>query len=105
MLGSFILAMKKNLLLAKLSLYFIIPIVLILLPANYFDNGINTCLSMILLNKECPACGMTRAIMHLIHFEFDMAYYYNVMSFVVFPILALIWLYWFRNDLIKYKSL
>ncbi len=79
-------------------MYILVPIVLLLLPSDYFDNGKSYCLSVLILNKECYACGMTRAIMHLIHFDFQNAYYYNVLSFVVFPVLAFIWGTWFYKD-------
>ena len=46
------------------------------------------CLSKVLAGIECYGCGMTRAIMHLIHLDFKEAYQYNKLSFVVFPVLT-----------------
>ena len=75
------------------------PLVLLLLPANFFDDGKTICLSQLLLNTECPGCGLTRACMHLIHFELEEAYAYNMMSLVIFPMLAIVWVQWFLKEL------
>ena len=83
----------KNSILDKglLALSVIVPIVLICLPADFFDTGESLCLSQLLFHKECWGCGMTRACMHLIHFDVAGAYYYNALSFVVLPILVAVW--------------
>lgn len=79
-------------------MYLLVPAILFFLPADYFDSGQAMCLSVILADMECYACGMTRACMHLIHFDFTQAIYYNALSVVVFPILALVWATWFVRD-------
>ncbi|MAJ07174.1 MAG: hypothetical protein CL827_10010 [Crocinitomicaceae bacterium] len=48
----------------------IFPLVLFILPSNFFDEGESVCLSVTLFNMECYGCGMTRAVMHFIHFDF-----------------------------------
>lgn len=75
----------------KLILLILIPITLLILPANFFDNGKSVCLSVMLLDIECYGCGITRAIMHLIHFDLEEALYYNSLSFIVLPILIYTW--------------
>ena len=69
----------------------IIPLVLLGLPATYFDTGESLCLSKRLLDMECYGCGITRAIMHLIHLDFEQAWSYNKLSFIVFPLLAFLY--------------
>lgn len=96
---------KKIWLGIKLFFYIAIPIALLILPADFFDDGPPMCLSVILLKTECLGCGMTRGIMHLIHFEFTEAAYYNVGSFVIFPLLAFFWAKWFLADLKKFREL
>lgn len=76
---------KGYLLLAALVF---LGIVLLVLPANYFDTGRPWCISVLLLNKECYGCGMTRAVQHLIHLDFDAAWDFNKLSFIVFPLLV-----------------
>ncbi|MGL4598683.1 MAG: DUF2752 domain-containing protein, partial [Bacteroidia bacterium] len=55
----------------------ITPIVLILLPSNYFDTGESICPSVLLFDKECPGCGMTRATMHILHLDCKAAWEFN----------------------------
>ena len=76
-----------------LRFYFVIlifiPLVLIFLPANFFDSGDSICLSIMFFDKECYACGMTRAIQHLIHLDFAKAISFNKLSILVFPLLII----------------
>ena len=77
------------------TVYFIglllIPIILLILPANSFDNGQSMCLSILLFDKECYGCGMARAIQHLIHLDFSIGYEYNKLSIIVFPLLFIVY--------------
>jgi len=83
---------------AKLVFIVVTPIVLLILPADFFDKGEAVCLSRVLFNVECYACGLTRACMHLIHFEFEEAYAYHMLSFIIFPVLAVFWVFWFLKE-------
>lgn len=98
-------AMSKVFLYLRLIAYFLIPIVLIILPADFFDDGSSKCLSVLLFDLECLGCGMTRASMHFIHLEFTEAISYNLLVLIVFPLLALIWASWFWSDYKKFKAL
>ena len=80
-----------------------VPVVLLILPANFFDIGTSICLSQLLAGRECFGCGMTRSIMHLIHLELEEAFTYNMLSFIVLPLLGLIWTQWFLKELKLYK--
>jgi hypothetical protein len=46
-------------------------------------------MSVVFFDIECFACGMTRAIQHLIHFDFFIAYQFNKLSVIVFPLIVL----------------
>jgi hypothetical protein len=104
--------MDKNLSLGKSSIglklrligYIVVPIVLLILPATYFDHGKSMCLSVLLFDLECYGCGMTRAMMHLIHFDFAEAYYFNPLSFAAFPLLAFVWAQWFWKDWLRLRN-
>jgi hypothetical protein len=61
---------------------------LMYLPADYFDMGEAICLSVRFFNVECYGCGLTRGVMHLIHFEFAEAWAFNKLTFIVFPLLV-----------------
>lgn len=73
----------------------IIPITLIILPKDYFDNGQSVCVSKLILNIECYGCGLTRAIQHIIHLDFESAIILNKLSFVVFPLMTFLYLKYF----------
>jgi len=75
----------------SLSILFSIPIILFILPPTYFDSGQTVCLSVLFFDLECYGCGMTRAIMHFIHFEFIKSINYNPLVVLVFPLLVLLW--------------
>jgi hypothetical protein len=70
---------------------FLLPIVLFNLPASYFDNGQTKCLSVFFFRQECSGCGMTRALQHLIHLEFEKTLQLNKLAFIVLPILIFLW--------------
>lgn len=72
-----------------------VPIVLWILPSDYFDNSETiTCPSRMFFDFECFGCGMTRAFMHFHHFEFTDAIYYNWGVLWAFPMIFIIWLLW-----------
>lgn len=82
---------RKKLLLGYLILLGITPLVCLLLPSTFFDSGESICLSVRLLDMECYGCGMTRALQHLIHLDFSGAKQFNVLSFIVLPLLISVW--------------
>lgn len=89
---------KRYFLYARLIFWVAVPVVLLALPSNFFDDGPVMCMSRLLFNLECWGCGITRGVMHFIHFEFTEAYYYNALSFIVAPMLAYQWLMWAWKD-------
>jgi hypothetical protein len=71
------------------------PIVLWILPADFFDNSkLVLCPSRFFFDVECFGCGMTRAVMHMHHFEFTEAVYYNFGVVLIYPALAILWFIW-----------
>jgi hypothetical protein len=90
--------MKKYFTLSKLLFIVAAPITILLLPVNFFDSGKSICLSTLLFDTECYACGLTRGMMHLVHFDFMNAYAYNPLSFVVFIPLTVVWIQWFLKE-------
>ena len=82
---------RKVLLISYFSGLVLLPIVLIILPADFFDNGPPICLSVLLFHQKCYACGMSRATQHLIHGDFTGAADFNKLAFVVFPLLVFLW--------------
>jgi len=62
------------------------------LPVDFFDKGNSVCLSKTLAGMECYACGLTRGVMHLLHFDFEGAWAFNKLTFIVAPLLSLFWI-------------
>jgi hypothetical protein len=74
------------------------PIVLWLLPSTFFDNtGFELCPSKAIFNFECFGCGMTRAVMHAHHFEWQDAIFYNYGIVAVYPALVIVWIIWLNK--------
>lgn len=75
------------------ALLLAVPVVLLfVLPADFFDEGQTSCLSVLILGQQCYACGMTRAVQHLIHLDIRAAAELNKLSFVVLPLLIFLYL-------------
>jgi hypothetical protein len=71
----------------------LLPLVLIAMPANFFDDtGVVICLSRLVFGIECYSCGLTRAVQHAIHLDFKVAFEYNKLVVLVLPLLFLIWI-------------
>jgi hypothetical protein len=88
--------------LVKLCFMIVFPIILLIIPFNFFDSGLPPlCLSQILFKTECPGCGMTRACQRIIHFHFLEAWQFNKMSFIVFPVIAYLYV---KDFLETYKN-
>ncbi len=96
--------MIKNLFKFQLFVLLLVPIVLILLPATYFDSGQSICLSVLIFDTNCYACGLTRAIQHLIHLDFKTALEFNKLSFIVFPLLVISYVQTFKKIIKKIKN-
>lgn len=70
-----------------------IPITLWVLPSDFFDTGQSISLfAWFGVEDLMYSTGMTRAIMHLMHFDFTRAMEYNKLSFIVLPLLIIYWL-------------
>jgi hypothetical protein len=69
-----------------------LPVFLLILPADFFDSGQTVCLSVLLFNVQCYGCGMTRALMHLLHLDFSGAWAFNPLSYLALPALFWLWM-------------
>ena len=83
---------KRLIIILKFFAFASIPLLFYFYPQNLVDKGFDLCLSKNLFGKECIGCGMTKAIINLLHFDFKEAYALNNLVIIVFPILAYIWL-------------
>jgi len=93
---------KRTVIKIWLGALLLCPFVLWLLPSDFFDDSILTlCPSMLLFSYECFGCGISRAVMHFHHLEFDEAVYFNQLVLIVYPFLVGLWVKW-TYDAAKY---
>jgi hypothetical protein len=74
---------KANLIYFLVGSYIVFSSVLNLL------TGIDICIPCLfktIFNVECPGCGLTRAFIHLLEFDFVGAYDSNALIFIVLPV-------------------
>ena len=95
---------KKIFLILYVIVLLLIPLVLLILGADFFDNGQSVCLSVLLFDTKCYGCGMTRAIQHLIHLDFGTAITLNKISIIVLPLLTIVWFVEVRRTYRKIKN-
>jgi hypothetical protein len=72
-------------------LLLVMPATFVLLPINSFDSGQSLCLSRVVFNFSCYACGMTRALKHLIFLDLSTAWEYHKVAFAVLPLITWLW--------------
>lgn len=67
------------------------PVALYLVPLNWIKHQHTICLYKNITGHNCYGCGMTRAVLSALHFQYENAFNYNKLVIVVFPLLIFIW--------------
>ncbi len=93
---------RKSLLLKIFATYVFIPLALFSVPLSTFESLPSICLYKNILGRECPGCGMTRAVLSLLHFHFSDAFALNRMVMIAFPLIVFLF---FKNLLKAVKQL
>ena len=79
----------------KIILFIIVNIILLIalyiIPTNSSILE-NLCIYKLILGKECWNCGMTRAFLAMLHFNFNTAINYNNKVVIVFPMTTVVYL-------------
>jgi hypothetical protein len=77
----------------QLQLFIVIfaPVVLFFIPVAWLNQQHSICLYKNITGHDCYGCGMTRAVLSVLHFDFGTAFYYNKMVVIVFPLLVYVW--------------
>lgn len=93
--------MEMKLKTTKIILFLLITTVLLILlyhiPIENNSYLNHLCLYKNLFGIECFNCGMTRACLSTLHFDFKAAFAYNSNVTFVFPLLVIVYLYsWYR---------
>ena len=82
---------KKLLRLIRAGGLLLLPFMLFLIPLDWMKNQHSICLFKNITGHECYGCGMTRAILSAIHFQFANSFQYNKLFLIVLPLLIYIW--------------
>lgn len=69
-----------------------LPFSVYLIPRSDFFNGHSICLLKNLFGIECWGCGITRAVVSVMYFDFEGAWNYNRLVVVVLPLLIYLWI-------------
>jgi len=90
-----------NLKINKIILFLIINAILLIflymIPIEGNKILENLCIFKAIFGIECPGCGMTRAFLSILHFDFNMAIAYNWKCVFVFPLTVILYLYcWYK---------
>ncbi|WP_291657792.1 DUF2752 domain-containing protein [Clostridium sp.] len=78
--------MSKLLIKLKFIAVVIFPILVYLIPVSAVEKNPAPCISRLLFNVECIGCGITRACLNALHFNFAQANEYNKLVFIVLPL-------------------
>jgi hypothetical protein len=70
---------------------FLFPVALYFIPLNWLGKQPTICLYKIITGHNCYGCGMTRAVLSAMHFQFENAYHFNKLVIIVLPLLIYIW--------------
>ena len=85
-----------------LLLILLFPVIVYLIPINYIEANPAPCLYRILFNMECIGCGITRACINAIHFNFEKALEYNKLVVIVLPLCIICYINFLYKFFIKW---
>ena len=83
---------RANKIIVAIIINVILLIFLYNVPVNFKILN-NLCIFKFLTGKQCYNCGMTRAFLAILHFNFFEAYQYNKNVIIVFPLTVIVYLY------------
>lgn len=69
-----------------------IPDVLYLIPLDWFCSQPSICIYKFFTGHECYGCGITRAILFVLHFQYSHAFQLNRGIIIIFPLLLILWI-------------
>lgn len=70
----------------KIIFLLLLPLIIYLVPVNSIEEHPLPCLSRLLFHRECWGCGITRACLNAIHFNFEKSLKYNHLVIIVLPL-------------------
>lgn len=99
------LTINNKKILCRIFICLCINILLLLLLYNLpIESKHSVCIYKNITGKECYNCGMTRAFLSVLHFEFKQAFNYNWKVIIVFPLTLVIYLNSWYKYIFKSKK-
>jgi hypothetical protein len=97
---------KNNKLYLKIKIagILLIPALLYFIPLQWLERQHSICIFKLLTGKECYGCGMTRAVLSALHFNFNNAFNYNKLIVIVLPLLIFIWVDLFLKTRASFRA-
>ena len=93
---------------AKIIFFIFFNLMLLILLYNIPINSdvfYKICLIKLITGKNCWNCGMTRAFLSILHFNFNYAYQYNNKVLIVFPLTIGVYLYsWYKYIFLERRT-
>lgn len=75
----------------KLCGLFLLPFLLYFVSLDNLDGKSSICLIKNIFGVECWGCGITKAVIAAIQFDFARAYHYNKLIIIVMPLIVYLW--------------
>lgn len=69
----------------------ILPVLLFCVPVDWLNEQHTVCLFKNVFGVECWGCGITRAVLCAVQFDFPAAFHYNKLVVIVFPLVIYLW--------------
>jgi hypothetical protein len=76
---------------AKLAVVFLLPLPLFMISPSSLEKLPSLCLIKNIFGVECPGCGMTRALVYLLHGDLPSALHSNPLALIALPLLGFLW--------------
>lgn len=87
----YLLSNNRQLRILEITGIILIPVILLIIPLDWVKEQHSVCLFKMVTGNECIGCGMTRAVLSVMHLKFEDALMFNKLVIIVFPLLVFIW--------------
>lgn len=84
--------LTNTFLVCKLCLLLLLPFLLSILSLDELEGKRSICLFKNLFGIECYGCGITKAIIASVQFDFVRAFEYNKLVIIVVPLIVYLWI-------------
>ncbi|MDR2868809.1 MAG: DUF2752 domain-containing protein [Bacteroidales bacterium] len=69
----------------------LLPFMLYFVPLKWLTGPHTICLFKNIFGRDCIGCGITRAVISTLQFDFAGAFHFNKLIVIVFPLMLYLW--------------